>query len=207
MHERLKFGVKLALIGNALFIAFGLVCLFYYKTYNSESTFSKILEILAYLCEISGFLTLAYSDYLISTSIRDRFWLKLGFSVYIVLEAVMMIFELNSYHLDFYKPYSLGLAIFHALISAAVCFSFLLFDMHNSKYEAVIIICTGIIFGGMLGNIIGVRIYFSIIVNAISFTFLFFKTQKMLENEDIEIDCHGDPAHVATYSSNDFFKD
>ena len=133
-----------------------------------------------------------------------RKWLKIAYSVYIVTEAVMMTLELNSYRIDFYKPYSLLLAIVHSIFSAMVCFAFLTFDPDKKSYEIIIIICIGIMLGGMLGNVIGIRIYFSIFTNAIAFLLLFSSIKYMLKREIIEIDCYGDKARVAEYKSTFF---
>ena len=207
MRARLGASISFGFIGNALFLAFGVICMIYYKTYSSTSIFSKILEATAYIVEVCGFAVLVFSSYLMWSSVRKRKWTKLGFSAYIVLEALMMIFELNSYRLSFYAPYSLALAVIHSIVSAAVCFSFLLFDPHNTKFEAVIIVCSGLILGGMFGNIMGIRIYFSIIVNALAYTLLFLTVKKMLEKGDIEIDCYGDALNGTDGYSNVFFDD
>lgn len=201
MHAKLSKGLLFGLIGNVLFILFALVTFIFYKIYFQASpALVKFLEVLAYALEISGFLLLAMSDYLICITVRMRKWLKIGFSAYIVMEAVLMIFELNSYAVrSFYHPYSLTLAIAHAVISAAVCLSFISFDPYKTKFEVIVIICIGLILGGMFGNLIGIRIYFSILVNAVSFTILFAAINYLLKKEIIEIDCHGDRARVAEY--------
>ena len=204
MHKKLHTGLNLGLIGNALFIIFSAVCFVYYLIFNPESTFSKVLEITAYVCEFSGFGILIISDILIIKTARMRDWLKIAFSVYIITEAVMMMLELNSYRIDFYKPYSLPLAILHSVFSAVVCFSFLTLDPDKKIYEIIVIICIGIILGGMLGNVMGIRIYFSIFTNAIAFTVLFASIKFMLKREAIEIDCYGDRARVAEYKSTFF---
>ncbi|MCM1473743.1 MAG: hypothetical protein NC040_06770 [Muribaculaceae bacterium] len=206
MHKKLNTGLNLGLIGNALFIIFSAVCFVYYLIYDPEKKFTKFLEITAYVCEFSGFGVLILSDIIIIKTARMRDWLKIGFSVYIVVEAVMMTLELNSYRIDFYKPYSLLLAILHSIFSAAVCFAFLTLDPDKKAYEIITIICIGIILGGMLGNVMGIRIYFSIFTNAISFTVLFASIKFMLKRETIEIDCYGDRARVAEYRST-FFED
>ena len=204
MHRKLDFGLNLGLAGNIMFIIFSAVCYFYYLIFNPESSFVKFLEITAYICEFSGFAALIVSDILITRTARMRNWLKICFSVYIVTEAVMMTLELNSYRLDFYEPYSLVLAIVHSIFSAAVCFSFLTLDPDKKTYEIIVIICIGIMLGGMFGNVMGIRIYFSIFTNAIAFTILFASIKYMLKREIIEIDCYGDKARVAEYRSTFF---
>ncbi|MDE5833923.1 MAG: hypothetical protein K2H26_00215 [Ruminococcus sp.] len=172
MHKKLNIGLNLGLVGNALFIVFSAVCYLYYLIFDPESSFVKFLEITAYIFEFSGFFVLIISDILISRTARMRNWLKICFSVYIVTEAVMMTLELNSYRLDFYEPYSLILAIIHSVFSAGVCFAFLTLDPDKKSYEIIVIICIGIMLGGMFGNIMKIRIYFSIFTNAIAFTML-----------------------------------
>ena len=56
-QEKLTKGIFFGLIGNLLFIAFGLICLLYYKTYNYTSFHSRFLEVAAYSAE---FMDLAY---------------------------------------------------------------------------------------------------------------------------------------------------
>ncbi len=204
MHKKLNIGLNLGLVGNALFIVFSAVCYLYYLIFDPESSFVKFLEITAYVCEFSGFFALIISDILISRTARMRNWLKICFSVYIVTEAVMMTFELNSYRLDFYEPYSLILAIIHSVFSAGVCFAFLTLDPDKKSYEIIVIICIGIMLGGMFGNIMKIRIYFSIFTNAIAFTLLFASIKYLLKREIIEIDCYGDKARVAEYKSTFF---
>lgn len=204
MHKKLNLGLNFGLIGNALFIVFSAICFVYYLIFNFENGFVKFMEILAYVCEFAGFGCLIASDILISRTARMRNWLKITFSIYIVIEAIMMTLELNSYRLDFYKPYSLILAIIHSIFSAMVCFAFLTLDPYKKEYEIIVIICIGIMLGGMLGNVIGIRIYFSIFTNAIAFTLLFSSIKYMLKREIIEIDCYGDKARVAEYRSTFF---
>ncbi|MDE5583375.1 MAG: hypothetical protein K2J08_06700 [Ruminococcus sp.] len=203
-HKKLGKGLTLGLVGNSLFVAFSVVCYIYYLVYKPNNAFSKFLEITAYTLEFSGFVSLIVSDILISRTARMRDWLKTAFSVYIVAEAVMMILELNSYRLDFYKPYSLALAIIHSVFSAVVCFSFLTLDPDKKQFEVIVIICIGIILGGMMGNVIGIRVYFSIFTNNISFVVLFGAIKFLLKREVIEIDCYGDKATVTEYKSTFF---
>ena len=206
MRERLNTGVFFGLIGNILFIVFALICIVYYKTYDGSSAFTKILEGLAYLSEICGFFALAYADYMIISSARLRTKMKIAFTLYIVFEVVMMILELNSYKFEFYKPYSTGLAIFHSLVSAAVCFTFIELDPGNKKFEGLIIICIGMIFCGMFGSNLHIRIYFGILINAFAFALLFAGIRYLTNRDEIEIDVYGDRATVNEYSS-EFFKD
>lgn len=204
MHEKLDKGLFFGFIGNLLFVVFGLLCGIYYYTYNDESLHSRLLEALAYCSEFLGFGLLIYSDVLLSQSLRLRRLLKISYSAYIVLEALMMVLELNSGRLDFYAPYSLGLSIIHAIVSGAACLAFLQLDPENTKYEVCIVVCIAMIFFGMLGTLFGVRVYFSILTNAVSFTLLFAAIRYLLSREEIEIDCYGDRARVAEYKSSMF---
>jgi len=204
-QEKLTKGIFFGLVGNLLFVAFGLICLFYYYTYASESIFSKVIEVIAYCTEFMGFGLLLYSDWLLIKSIRLRRLLKVSFSVYIVLEAVMMILELNAYRIEAYEPYSLALAMIHAVVSGMVCFAFLQLDPDNVKWEVAIGACFTLIIAGMLGNILGVRIYFSIITNAVGFSVLFAAMKFFRDRGQIEIDCYGDRANAAEFSSSTLF--
>lgn len=207
MQEKLTKGIFFGLVGNILFVVFGLICLLYYYTYDVESTFSKITEVLAYCTEFMGFGILVYADYLLIASLRFRKMLKVCFSVYIVLEAVMMFLELNAYNLTFYEPYSLPLAIVHTVVCAMLCFSFLQLDSENTKYEVIIVVCIALILIGMLGNILGIRVYFSIITSALGFSLLFGMIQYMRNRQEIDIDCIGDRAIAAEFNSSTLFDD
>ena len=201
MHERLNNGLKLSFIGNILFIAFGLICFIYFKTFRSDSVLSGIISFIAYAVEIGGFALLLFGDWLIATAIRFRNLFKLSWTAYIFIEAIMMVLELNYYKVGFYKPYSLALAIVHSVISGLVCLTFLQLENDNKKLEIRVVICILIIFAGMLGNILGIRVYFGIIANAVAFIVMFQSIRSFLKHGDIEIDCHGDRARVAEYKS------
>lgn len=206
MHEKLNKGLFFGLIGNILFVVFGIVCFIFYKTYNSESIISKLLEVTAYAVEFMGFGLLMYSDYLLSVSLRLRRLLKVSYTAYIVLEALIMVLEINSVRFDsFYQPYSLALAIVHSVVSGAACFSFLQLDPDNPKFEGTIVASIALIFCGMLGAILGIRVYFSVLINALGFSLFFGMVNFLLSREEIEIDCYGDRARVAEYSSSTIF--
>ena len=127
--------------------------------------------------------------------------MKLCLTLYIILEAIMMILELNAFRFEFYEPYSRLLAIVHSVGSGLVCLTFLQLDKDKKKLEIMIIICIGMMFAGMLGNILGIRIYFSILVNAVAYSVLFYSLLRLIRNDEIEVDCHGDRARVAEYKS------
>ncbi|MBQ9898497.1 MAG: hypothetical protein IJM44_03465 [Ruminococcus sp.] len=207
MHKTLSRGLTAGLIGNILFVLFAFVCFIFYKSYVPDSTGSNTLEVIAYLCLFSGFGMLIFSDVCICRTVRMRQWLKFGFTAYIVMEALMMYLELNSYKYEsFYEPYSLMLAILHAVFSAAICLTFVSLDPDKKCLEVMVIITIGMILCGMLGNLMGIRIYFSILTNAVALTVLFASLKYMMKREMIEIDCHGDRARVAEYNSNTFFE-
>lgn len=204
MHEKLDKGLLFGFIGNILFVSFGLICAVFYYTYSPESLLSRGLEALAYCTEFMGFGLLMYSDYLLSVSIRLRRLLKVSYTAYIILEALIMVLELNGSRLDFYEPYSLALSIVHAAVSGAACLAFLQLDPDNTRYEIAIVACIAMIFVGMLGTIFGIRVYFSVLINAVSFSLMFGIIRFFRSREEIEIDCYGDRAWVAEYSSTMF---
>lgn len=206
-QEKLTKGILFGLIGNLLFVVFGLICLLYFYTFKNGSFYSKALEALAYSVELSGFGFLLYADWLLIKSIRLRRMLKFSFTAYIILEAVMMLLELNSYRIEAYQPYSLPLAMVHAVISGLAAFAFLQLDPNNVKWEIAIGACFTLIMAGMLGNILGVRIYFSIITNAVGFSVLFWALKFFHDRQQIEIDCYGDRASEAVFSGSTLFSD
>ena len=201
MHERLNSGLKFCLIGNILFLIFSLICFAFYETYNEGTVLSKVLELLAYGAEFTGFGAFIFGDWLLASSIRFRTTMKICLTLYIILEAIMMILEINAFRFGFYKPYSRMLAIVHSTVSGLVCLSFLQLDKDKKKLEMMIIICISMMFAGMLGNILGIRIYFSILTNAVAYAVLFYSIKRLIRNEDIEVDCYGDRARVAEYKS------
>ena len=136
-----------------------------------------------------------------STAMRFRKMMKICITIYIFVEVLMMIMELNSFRLHFYQPYSLLLAMVHSAFSGLTCLTFLQLDPDKKKLELFTIISVAIMFCGMLGNIIGIRIYFSIIVNSVAFALMFFSVRRLIAREDIEVDCHGDKARVAEFTS------
>ena len=202
MHKKLSLGINLALAGNLLFILFAVFWYWFYKIYDPNSGFVSLLEKVTYVTLFAGFICLAAADVLFWRTIRMRTAVKVVFALYIAMEAFMMYCELNSYEvMSFYKPYSMKLAILHAILSAAACFIFVYLDPYKTQFEVTVIICIGLILGGMFGNLIGIRVYFSILMNAIAFSALFFAIRYMVRKEIIEIDCYGDKARVAEYKS------
>lgn len=206
MHKKLNRGLTLSLLGNIMFVLFGFICYIFYITFDATSSASRVLEVLAYIVETAGFVLLIIGILLIIRTTRMRLLMKIGLSLYTVVEAVMMILELNSYRIPWYVPNSFILAVIHSVFSATVCFSLLSLDPYKNKFEALTIICIGVILGGMFGNLLGIRIYFSIIVNAVAFGVMFAFIKWFIKTEEIEIDCYGDRARVAEYKSG-FFDD
>ncbi|MBP5431727.1 hypothetical protein [Ruminococcus sp.] len=201
MHEKLNKGLRFCLLGNILFIAFGIISYIFYMTYDTHGLHTRILAIIAYITEITGFSLLIFGDWLIISAIRFRRAFKAAWTFYVIFEAVIMLMDLNSTKLYFYHPFSLTLAVIHTIISGLVCLTFVQLDTNNKKMERLVIICIFIIAAGMLGNLLGIRVYFGVICNAIAFIIMFLSIIKMKEHGDIEIDCHGDKARVAEYKS------
>jgi len=207
MQAKLSRALTLGIIGNGLFILFLLVSLLYHHLFTSEANggMLKVLEVTAYFIEVAGFAILVMADYFICSAVRMRKLPKIAFSLYLAMEAFFMFCELNGFMVrKFYAPYSLWLYIFHVLASAAVCFTFVYFDPYKSKFEFLVIGSIVIILAGLFGNYMGIRIYFSIIANALAYIVLFGGMKIMLKREIIEIDCHGDRAREVKYKSGFF---
>lgn len=207
MQAKLSRAITLGIIGNGLFILFLLVSLLYNRLFTSDinSGLLKLIEVTAYIIEVSGFAVLVMADYFICSAVKMCKLPKVTFSLYLAMEALFMFCELNGYLVrNFYAPYSLGLYIIHVLASAAVCFTFVYFDPYKSKFELLIIGSIVIILAGLFGNYMGVRIYFSIIANALAYIVLFTGMKIMLKREIIEIECHGDRTNEVKYKSGFF---
>ena len=57
---------------------------------------------------------------------------------------------------------------------------------------------------GMFGMVFHMRIYFSILMNAFAYIFMFSALKYLLSQQKIEIDCYGDKARVNQYKSTFF---
>ena len=198
---------KFGILGNVFFMAFSIICFAYYSSFKYVGDLPIMdfaFQIIAYAAEATGFILMLLAMIWFSKTVRQRYFMKTMFCIYILVELVLMVFELNSQKLDFYKPYSLALAIGHSIFSALVCFTFLVLDPKRTALEGVIVASVAIVLVGMIGNIIGYRIYFSILTNAVAFAVMFGLISFFISQEKIEIDCYGDKARVIEYRS-DFF--
>ena len=125
MHKRLSLGLTLGFIGNLMFLAFTAVSYWYYRIFEPDNTFVRLVEILAYAVLYGGFLMLAAADIILWITVSMRTVVKSAFAGYIIMEAAIMYCELNAFTVrNFYNSYSMGFAIIHSVLSAAVCFAF-----------------------------------------------------------------------------------
>ena len=210
MHAKLSKAFTLGIIGNGLFLLFLLMSLLYHQIFNSSvpELFVKLLEVLAYFVEIGGFAVLIIADYFICSSVRSRKAPKIAFSLYLAMEAFFIFCELNGLLVqNFYKPYSLALYIVHVLASVAVCFTFVYFDPYKKPLELLVIGCIVVILAGLFGNYMDVRIYFSIVANALAFLLMFAGMKIMIKREMIEIECYGDRTRQVKKYKSEFFDD
>lgn len=207
MNKHLPTCFRLGLIGNVFFIIFGIICFYYYAAFRDTSVVVVSIEIMAYTSEAIGFICLLLSEIWMCRLLRHRAVMKLSFMLYVIMELVMMVMELNSFRIDFYEPYSVIWAMGHSVISGAVCFTFLSLDPTRVKYEVVVISSVAISLFGMIGSLLHIRLYFGIVANAIAYIFLFSMILYLLSREEIDIDCKGDVAKVYDdYNKNTFFK-
>jgi len=206
LNKCFNFGI----VGNLFFILFSIICFAYYQAFGHIGDLPIVdtaFQIVAYTAEAAGFIFMLFAMIWFAKTVRQRILMKLMFCVYILTELILMLLEWNSYRefVDkFYDPYGLPLAIGHAIFTALVCFTFLSLDPHKFQLECVIIVTVAIVLVGMFGNIMGYRIYFSILTNAIAFCTMFGMLKFFTNQEAVEIDCFGDKARVIEYKSEFF---
>ena len=198
--------MKLGRLGNILFVAFIIVCLIYYYSLAKYGHFFIPFEIVAYALETGGFAFFTVSVIWLDKLVRARTWMKILLPFYIVVEAFLMLLEFNfvPFLRNYYNGLSLGLIIAHALFSGIIAFSLLQLDPQNKKMQVVVGITVCITLSGMLPGIAGYRVYASILINAFAYIVFFSIMHRLIQTEELEIDCHGDNARVTEFTTTMF---
>ena len=196
--------MKLARIGNILFVVFIIISLIYYSVNPQNRVAHIAFETIAYGTETFGFVFFSLAVIWLDRLVRARGVMKVLLLVYIVTEVVLMLLEFKFIFPNAYNGLSLPLTICHSIFSAGVAFSMLSLDTASRKMEAFIIVTCTIMLAGMFLGLAGYRVYASILINA--FAYIFFTTAVLYELrlEEISIDCYGDQAKVAKFSSTMF---
>lgn len=203
----IKRTVLLGLLANISFVVFIIICMIYYAYNRRTGEICYVVDAVAYIVEAIGFILMFVSIFGQINILRERKLYKISMAVYWIIELSIMIFDFNLLDTDeFYNPTSKVLIIGHCVFSVLVCLTSLTLDLRKTCLE----VCTGvaavIIMLGMVSIIYDVRLYASVLINAIAYIFLNAAILEMLRRESIEIDCHGDKARVAEFSSSFFDK-
>ncbi len=196
---------KLGLVSNCLFILFIVITMIYYSIYLKTGKINYVVEGIAYTLEIIGFILMLAAALGYVSRLRHRRLLKISACVYFVMEAILMLFDFNLVKAeDFYSPTSRALIIIHCVISAVICLSYMQLDENRKPLQIVVSISSMIMILGVITIIYNVRIYASVLINAVAYIFLYSAILFLLKREVIEVDCHGDAARVAEYDSTIF---
>lgn len=201
--------MKIGRLGNILFIVFIIVCLIYYYSLARKGNYVIPFEVVAYGIEAAGFALFTTSIIWIDRLVRARVLMKVLLIVYIVVEVVLMLLEFQFLPWRFFRFFTYNgisrwTVIGHALFSAGISFSLLMLEPHNKRLEIIVGITTGIILSGMFLAVPGYRVYASILLNAGAYIFFFTALQRQLVLEEVLVDCYGDQAKAADFSSTLF---
>lgn len=196
--------MKMGRTGNILFVVFIVVCLIYYYSFASKTALAIPFEVIAYGIELMGFAFFSIGVIWLDKLVRARGVMKVLLLVYICIEVILMLLEFQFIFPNTYNGLSLGLTICHSIFSAGVAFSLLSLDPSNKKMEVFVIITCTMMLAGMFFGIAGYRVYASILVNAFAYIFFFSAMLHQLHLDELDIDCYGDKAKVATFDSTMF---
>ncbi len=198
--------MKLGRLGNILFVAFIIVCLIYYYSLAKYGGFFIPFEIVAYALESCGFAFFTVAVIWMDKLVRARTWMKVLMPFYITVEAFLMLLEFDFVPVinKYYNGLSLGLIIAHALFSGVIAFSLLQLDPQNKKLQIVVGITVCITLSGMLPGIAGYRVYAGILINAFAYIVFFSIMHRLVQTDELEIDCYGDRARVTEFTTTMF---
>lgn len=196
--------MKLGRTANILFVVFIVICLIYYYSLARRGTFVIPFEIVAYIVETSAFVLFTLSVIWMDRLVRARGLMKILMLVYIVVEVVLMLLEFHFLPWTHYNGLNMWLTVAHSIFSGIVALSLLQLDPHNRKLQIIIILTSTVIFAGMFLGIAGYRVYGSILLNAIAYIVFYSVMCRQVQLEEMDIDCYGDRATTATYTSTMF---
>ncbi len=196
--------MRLGRNGNILFVVFIIICLIYYYSFAKYGKYFIPFEIVAYTAETMGFALFTLSIIWIDKLVRARGLMKILMPFYIFVEAVLMLLEFDLLPFIPYNGLALDLIISHALFSAVIALSLLQLDPQNKKMQLTVGITCTICLAGMLPGIAGNRVYTSILINAFAYIVFFSIMARLIQTEEILIDCHGDQAVPTKFSTTMF---
>lgn len=196
--------MKIGRTANILFVVFIVICLIYYYSLAKHGNYLIPFEVIAYGTEATAFAFFTISIVWLDRLVRQRLPMKILLLCYIVVEVVLMLLEFDFLSFIPYNGLSLVLTIVHTVFSAGVSLSLLMLAPESKKLQTVVLINSSIILAGMFFGLAGYRVYASILLNAFAYIFFFTAMIHLLRNEDVDIDCYGDRAKTAAFTSTMF---
>lgn len=197
INPKLKRCLISGLAGNALFIAFILLCLVYYAVLDG---YNIVVEIFLYAVEISGFVLFIFSDILLYRTLQGKTLIKASMFIYTLAELVLMLLELGIWQPAFYDGMQKTFVIVHAVFSVFIMLTFLAVDSGNRSMEITVIASCVIIVLGVLGY----RVYISMLFNAAAIIFAYGSMLFNVSHEKVSIFCKGDIVVSRKYKSSFF---
>lgn len=204
MHPKLKRCFQFGQYANILFLIFTAISMLYFWLIHRHNTEIVLLEITAYIIEMSGFVMMLLSLLNFWKIVRHRYVMKAAMLIYLIVEVIIMILDFNANELPFYQPNSVVLNIGHCIFSAVICFTYLSLEPKNTGLEIAIVISTTIILMGMFGTIFKMNVYISLFANSIAYVVFFSILRFLHSQERIMVDCHGDRAREQKFKSSFF---
>lgn len=189
--------IKIGMISNLLFVLFIILTMAYYKLYLKTGIVSVIIEAIAYGLEFLGFMCMIASALGLIARLRQRILLKTAMVVYFIVEAAIMVFDLNVINVDtFYTPSSKILVVLHCVFSAAVCLTYMQLETKKTCIQVAVAIASTIMLLAIFVIVGNTRVYASVLINSIAYIVLFGLILFFDKQEMIWVDCYGDIAPV-----------
>ncbi len=196
----------IALASNILFVLFIIVTMVYYAYYLKTGNIVRVVEFIAYTMEVGGFILMLASIMGYISKLRGRLLLKIGMSVYFVVEFIIMILDFNVIDAkDFYSPTSKILIISHCVFSAAVALLYMGLEKNRLCLQISVAVTAVIMMLGVFSIVYNVRVYASVLINCIAYIIMYSLILTFHGRQLLEVDCYGDSEKL--YDDSGFFID
>ncbi len=196
----------IALASNILFVLFIIITMTYYAYYLRTGNIVRVVEAIAYTMEVLGFILMLASVMGYISKLRGRLLLKIGMSVYFVVEFIIMICDFNVIDAEeFYTPTSKILIISHCVFSAAVALLYMGLEKNRICLQIAVAVSAIIMMLGVFSIVYNVRVYASVLINSIAYIVMYSLILAFYGRQLLEVDCYGEPDKL--YDDSSFFND